>query len=286
MRDLITGRRLPEEHDRFRRALIEEEWLPGRDEHVASCASCSALAARLKLVDGLVSSIDVPQPPTHLFMKIRERTTSRPRTSAIGNGEKHGNGAFRGANGSSPLASIPYVPEGVSPEGGDGSSSRRWPEPESTWPPANGLADSDTRQLWANPRTLWFWLHNHSNPELYCDLPGLLIPTPASPARPESAYRKESASLASSLRRLAAVAREFDHPSSRAARFALAWFAENPDRSLTVGELAAGANVTSTTARHVLRAIVDQDAAVLEPGRGRHPNRYRVPASIAFGQPG
>jgi hypothetical protein len=283
MRDLITGRRLREEHDRFRRALIEEEWLPGRDEHVASCASCSALAARLKLVDGLVSSIDVPEAPTNLFMKIRQRTTSRPRTSAIGDAKKHGNGAFRGANGSSP---IPYVPGEVSPESGDGSSPRKWPEPESSWPPASGLADSDPSRLWANPRTLRFWLHNHSNPELYCDLPGLLIPTPASPARPESAYRKESASPASSLRRLAAVAREFDHPTSRAARFALAWFAENPDRSLTVAELAAGANVTSTTARHVLRAIVDHDAAVLEPGRGRHPNRYRVPASIAFGQPG
>lgn len=75
MRGEVTGERnVLADHDRIRRALLEDMLVAGMDEHLASCSICSRLRETLRGVDRRLESVVVPEPPVDLVERIVERT--------------------------------------------------------------------------------------------------------------------------------------------------------------------------------------------------------------------
>jgi hypothetical protein len=71
--------RLLEQHDRARQLLMEGDSSAEVEEHVAACAVCGSLAARLADMEQSIRA--VPEPRPELLANILRRT-SRPRTEA------------------------------------------------------------------------------------------------------------------------------------------------------------------------------------------------------------
>jgi hypothetical protein len=61
-------RQFLEQHDRAKQLLLEGERSPWLDEHVATCAVCGPLAARLAEIERMIS--DVPEPRPELLRRI------------------------------------------------------------------------------------------------------------------------------------------------------------------------------------------------------------------------